>query len=486
MSTSRNLARATLWGTFWSYASFYVGKLMVFISTVVLARLLSEEDFGVAGYALVIISFLQVMSDLGTGQAVIYHRDDPEAPDTGFWLSLALGVALFLLTWAISPLVGAFFHDSRAIPVTRALGLVFPITAIGNMHDVLLRRELSFGRKFIPDFMRAFSKGLASIGLAFAGFGAWSLIFGQLIGRVTAVLTLWRISSWRPRARFNRALARALLSYGLNIVLVGALGMLIANADYLLIGRYMGAAALGIYTLAFRIPDLVVMQFCYIIGRVIFPVYATLKDDPQALQKGFLNTARYVSLVTIPLGLGIALIARPLVLTFFTAKWESAIAPMQAIAIYALTLSLAYNVGDVYKAQGRPHILTYISVGRLALLLPGLWWVVTRLGEIAAVGWVHATIALITSIFELWLASRLLQTSPRRIAEAILPAAAAGAFMAMVVQAVRLMSLSLPPWAQLGLTIPSGAMAYLGMLWLTQRPMLYDAVQIVRGAVRRS
>jgi len=486
MSTSRNLARAALWGTFWSYASFYSGKLMVFVSTVVLARLLSEEDFGVAGYALVIISFLQVMSDLGTGQAVIYHRDDPDAPYTAFWLSLMLGGVLFLLTWAIAPLVGRFFQDPRAVPVTRTLGLVFPITAVGNTHDVLLRRDLSFGRKFIPDFMRAFSKGIASILLAVFGLGAWSLIFGQLIGRVTAVITLWRTYPWRPKLRFNPRLARSLLTYGINIVVVGALGMLIANADYLLIGRYMGAAALGIYTLAFRIPDLVVLQFCYIIGRVIFPVYATLREDTLALQQGFLNTARYVSLITVPLGAGIALVARPLVLTFFTVKWEAAIEPMRAIAVYALMLSLAYNVGDVYKAQGRPQILTYVSIGRLALLLPALWWTVTRVQTIAAVGWAHAAIAFLTGVFELLLASRLMRTPFRRIVEAIMPAAAAGFFMALVVQSVLLLSAPLRPWQQLALTVSAGAAAYLGLLWFSQREMLRSTVQVLRSAARRS
>ncbi len=485
MSISRNLTHATLWGTFWSYASFYSGKLMVFVSTVVLARLLSEEDFGVAGYALVIISFLQVMSDLGTGQAVIYHRDDQDAPYTGFWLSLGLGTLLFLITWVGAPLVGIFFQDPRAVPVTRFLGLVFPITAIGNTHDVLLRRDLSFGRKFVPDFARAFSKGVISILLAFLGLGAWSLIFGQVSGRIAGTITLWRTYPWRPRRRFNPRLARQLLAYGINIVLVGALGMLIANADYLLIGRYMGAAALGIYTLAFRIPDLVVMQFCYIIGRVIFPVYASLRDDPAALRKGFLNTARYVSLVTVPLGLGMALVARPLVLTFFTGKWEAAIEPMRAIAIYALTLSLAYNVGDVYKAQGRPQILTYISLGRLAVLLPGLWWAVTRLQTIVVVGWVHAAIAFTTGVVELYLASRLMATPFREIASALSPALSAGTVMALIVGAALTLSGGLPSWVQLSIAVSGGALAYLGFLWFVQRPILLEAGSVLRSALRR-
>ena len=308
--SSPDLAKATLRGTFWTYASFYSGKLMVFLSTVILARLLVEEEFGVAGYATVVISFLEVLSDLGIGPALIYHRDNPKARITAFWLNIGIGILLFLVTFFGAPLVGSFFQDPRAVPVTRALALVFPISALGSIHDTLLRKELSFGRKFIPDFVKAISKGLASIILALLGFGAWSLIIGQIVGRALSVVVLWRIMPWRPSFQFAKSLVRPLLSYGLNIVSVDALGITLNNADYLLVGRFLGAAALGVYTVAFRFPDLLVMQFCDVISKVIFPVYARMREDPQALQRGFLTTTRYVSLVTVPMGLGMALDVR--------------------------------------------------------------------------------------------------------------------------------------------------------------------------------
>src|SRR3712207_1397977 len=128
----RKLAGVTIRGTMWVYLSTYSGKLLVFLSTVILARLLSKEDFGVAGYALVAISFLDVMSDMGIGPALIFHRADPEVSDTAFWLNLGFAAALFGATWLAAPLVGVLFNDQRAVDVTRVLGLTFPITALGN------------------------------------------------------------------------------------------------------------------------------------------------------------------------------------------------------------------------------------------------------------------------------------------------------------------------------------------------------------------
>ncbi len=480
-----NLAKATVRGTFWTYASFYTGKLLVFLTTVILARLLVEEDFGVAGYALVVMTFLEVLNDMGVSPALIYYRKDPEATDTAFWLSQLIGIIMFLITFFGAPLVGAFFRDARAVPVTQALALTFPISSLGQTHDVLLRKQLSFGRKFVPDFAKALSKGIVSIILAWLGFGAWSLIIGQVVGRISATAALWWVMPWRPSRRFVVGWVKRLLSYGINIVSVDMLGMLINNIDYLFVGRFLGPSALGVYTVAFRFPDLLVMQFCDIISRVIFPVYSKMKDDPEALQKGFEATTRYVSLVTVPLGIGLALVSRPLVLAFFTEKWIEAVPVMQAISIYAVMLSLAYNAGDVYKAQGRPILLTQISSGRALVLAPALYWATQGPQTIVAVAWVHAVIAFISGIVEVGIASRILRTPLHKVVNALQPAFFSAAVMTAAVLASLFLLNAANPWLQLLVTIPLGVLVYLGVLWFFQRDLLISTLKILRSALAR-
>jgi O-antigen/teichoic acid export membrane protein len=477
------MAHATVHGTFWTYASYYSGKLLIFITTVILARLLSQDDFGVAGYALVAISFLEVMSDCGVGQALIYFTRTPDTVDTAFWLNIGTSTALFIATLLIAPLTGIYFNDPRAVGVVQALALTFPLSALGNTHDVLLRKDLSFQKKFIPDFAKAFGKGTLSIALAAFGFGPWSLILGQILGRAIAVVVLWWIVPWRPSLRFLPALARKLFGFGMNLVAVDFLGVVLNNADYLLVGRYLGAAALGVYSLAFRIPDLVVMQFCDVISRVIFPVYAKLKEDAHALQKGFFATTRYVSLITIPLGAGIALLARPLVLAAYTDKWADAIPVMQAIAIYSVMLSLAYNAGDVYKAQGRPGVVTLLSLLRLGVLLPALAWAAIVLRSMVAVGWVHAALAFVSGLFELGVACYLLRTSFLSILDALRPAVIAGALMTLSVLGVLILIGDASPWWQIAAGVPAGAAVYLGILWILDRSLIIQSIEILRMAL---
>ncbi|HEY3312738.1 MAG TPA: oligosaccharide flippase family protein, partial [Anaerolineales bacterium] len=277
---SSNFARAAIHGTAWQYLTFFSGKLMLFISTVVLARLLSKDDFGVVGFAVTTIGFLDVMSDLGVTPALIYHPKDEDTSVTTFWLGLLIGILLFVVTWIGAPLVGMFFQDPRAIPVTRVLAISYPINALGTTHQAVLQKNLAFGRTFLPNLAQAMVKGLGSIVLAVLGFGAWSLIGGQLWGVAAGALAFWWASRWWPSFTFKPKIARSLLSYGFKIVGVDLLGILLLNLDYLLVGRYLGAASMGVYTLAFRMPDLLILQFARILSSVIFPIYTRMRDVP--------------------------------------------------------------------------------------------------------------------------------------------------------------------------------------------------------------
>lgn len=479
------LGKKTISGTFWSYAAFYSGKLMVLLSTIILARLLEKDDFGVAGYALVVIGFLDVFSDLGIGQALIYHTKEDDASSTGFWLGLGVAFSLFLLTWAAGPWIGSYFQDDRAVMVTRVLAFTFPISALGNVHSVLLSKELRFRQKFIPEFVRAIGKGLVSIVMALFGFGYWSLIAGQLAGTLTGVVAYWLIYPWRPSLRFSPAKARNMLSYGLNIVGVSGLSVIQSNTPSILIGRYMGSVGLGIYQLAFRVPELLIAQFCSIVSQVIFPVYATIQEDLAALRKGFEFATRYLSLITVPIGIGLALVARPFVIVIFSQKWEPSIPVVQAIALYSMFLSLSYSAGSVYKAQGRPYILSRLSLVEVLYEVPIFVWVALTYRSVYAIAWSLTIMTVTTTALELAVASWVLKMPIFRILKALLPAFGAAGFMAgAVFFCLRLLSGASEVW-QLAAGILSGGLVYIGALWVFQRQLVLDTVQFILKAMRK-
>ncbi|WP_339134464.1 MAG: lipopolysaccharide biosynthesis protein [Candidatus Electrothrix sp. GW3-4] len=486
-NSSSKIAKATIFGTLWAYASTYSSKLMVLVSTTILARLLAQEDFGIVGYALVIMGYLDIINGLGIGPALIYYPRDDERTNMAFWLGLAVGITLFAMAWFLAPLAGEYFNDARAVPVTRVLALSFPLSALSLVHEFLLRKELAFKRKAVADFVRAMGKGIISIVLALLGFGVWSLVIGQLMGVVFSVLAYWKVMPWYPSCHLNFSHTRSLLTYGLNIVSVRALSVVSLNTDFLLVGRYLGAALLGTYSLAFRIPEMIIGQFADIIGQVLFPAYSKMGYDSETYQKGVVMTIRYVSLVTVPVGLGLALVARPFVLTLFTEKWENAIPVLVAISLAMVLDTLTYNFGDVYKALGRPNILTKLAIVRVIILLPALWWAVTGPGTLIAVSKVVVGVSVIEMVTSFLVGRWILHISLPMILRALRPTAIGSSGMTLIVLGVLALCADTTPAIQLVLAVLAGGTAYLSIMWFFENKVIVTAVTTLRkGIAQRS
>jgi PST family polysaccharide transporter len=465
----RKLMSATIQSTFWIYAATYSGKTLVFLSTVILARLLTEADFGLAGYALLVIGFLDVLHDLGVGKALIYYEDTPRTRDTAFWISLVVGAGLFLIVWAGAPLVGAYFNDMRSVPMVRAMALTFPLTAISNVHNALLSKNLDFKRKFVPDLVRSTSKGFVSIALAFMGYGAWSLVWGQVVGTAISIFAYFLVLPWKPSFRFDKSMFRPLMDFGLNVVAVDGLGVIFTNVDYLLVGRYLGAASLGVYSIAFRVPELLVKTLVNNVSTVLFPAFSKIREDTETLKSTFLIAMRAVTMATVPVAMGLAAVSRPLTLVLFTEKWAEAIPVMAAISIYTMIRSWTFNIGAVYRAQGRPEILTKLTTVKLVVLIPSLWWAVAVAGSINAVGWVQVANAVFAGILNMIVAARVLRLPASRVMGAIWPATLSGLIMTAAVLGVIYLLSSYTPLVQLIAGVAVGAVVYSAGLWWLER-----------------
>ncbi len=472
------LARVTITGTLWNYGAFALGKGLVFVSTVLLARLLVPADFGLVALGLVVINFLDTLSDFGVGAALIYRSENPErTSSTAFTIGLMMGVLLTVAAVLGAPLAADFFREPRLVPVLQVLAVSFLITALRNVHEARLKKDLAFQRRFVPEVGRTAVKGLVSVLLAFFGFGVWSLVWGQLGGSLASTLLYWRVARWRPRLTLDREIVGALLGYGGQIVLVQILGMIHKNVDYLIIGRRLSADDLGFYFMAFRIPDLIIISLCHVVSQALFPAFARLQDDPRALKQGALAMLRYTALITVPAGIGIAVIAADFVTIFYTSRWAPSIPVMQMLALYALFQAISFNVGDIYKATGRPAVLNYLGVAKLALTIPVLWIAAGYGIRWVAVG--QAATALVLTLLSLEIACRLLDVRRAEIARALRPAAMSAVAMGIVLFPLARL-LPPTPAARMPALILAGATAYVATLWWTHRETVEGALALFR------
>lgn len=478
------IAQTAARGAAWNYVVFAIGRMLSLLTTAVLARLLVPEDFGLVALASVAVGYLSVLKDLGLGAALIQRPEDAEeTADTVFTWNLLLGAALTAATFVVAPWVAEFFSEPRVTPLLRAIGLTFVLNSLGTVHSLRLLKELEFKRKLLPDLAQSIGKGICSVGLALLGAGVWALVGGQLFGVVAFVATSWTVRPWMPRLTLSPLLARQLLRYGLPVLGFDTLTALNDSMDYVVIGRLIGTAELGIYTLAYRIPELLVMSLLWVVGSVVFPTFSALHRDHGDMRRAFLGVTRYVSLMVVPMSVGLAIAAEPLVHVVWGEQWTAAIPVLRWLAVYVLVRSVGYHVGGVYKAIGRPKILVGLGALSLIVLVPSLL-IGARYGIVGvAIG--HVVAATLRTAIRLIAARRVLDVRILVVLRHTFPALVSGAILAATTIPIMLATSDLSATAQLAITIPVGALTYFGAVALLDRTALARAIALFRGQTQR-
>lgn len=477
-----SIGHRTLRGTAWAYSSYVGGRLLVLVATAILARLLSPEEFGLVAFALVFTALLESVADLGLTQALIAVKGDDEAvharADTVFAFSVGLGLVMTLATLAIAPLASRFFDEPSLTPLMAALGANFLLRSLGTTHRALTEKNLDFRARTIAEISDVVLRGLTGVGLALAGAGAWSLVIGYLVGTATVTIVLWLLVPYRPRRPRGWTHLRELIGFGGAISGVTVLGAVMSNADYLFIGRVLGATSLGLYTLAFRLPELVIVNISIVAGEVLFPALARV--DPGALGRAFLVSLRYTLMFGLPLAAGLFALAEPVVLVVFGDQWTQSVAPMQVLTVFALAVAIGIPAGSVYKAVGRAGILLKLAIPRACLVVASIAIFVPH--GIVAVAACQAAVAGLFAVIGIALASRLLGVGLRAIwAEAWPSIVATLGLLAAVVAIERAIEAPLAAVVAGGLV---GAAVYVGLLSILARDWLSYLLATARRSPR--
>lgn len=488
-----SLGRQAAQGAAWNYAAFLVSKGLVFVATLVLARLLSPEEFGLVGMALLVITVLEIFRDFGIGAALIYRQNEEErhaAANMAFWLSAGIGVTLFTLNWLLAPVVAGFFRTSSPeqselmATLLRVLGFSLLFASLGSTHDALLQKEIDYRRRMIPEVGRTLIKGVMSVALAFMGWGAWSLVIGQVVGEGVATLLLWATSSWRPSLVLERSLLKPMAGYGSQIMMSNGLGTLVADVDYFIIASLLGETALGLYTLAFRIPEMLVSNLSRAVSAVAFPVAARLQSDLGALRDAYLRMQRYMLLLLAPLGLGLAAATPTIMHALFQSRWDPAIPVMQLLSVYMALGAISHWPGVVYKAIGRPAILNALSLTKLTMLVPVLW-AGASIGGIEGVAWGQVLVQSVGITIDMLVIARFVKISVLANLRSILPPVAAAIVMAVSMRGVMMLDPTLTSIPLLLLAMIVGGTVYSGMVWLLDRETVRGVWSLAAGAFRR-
>jgi PST family polysaccharide transporter len=467
-------------GARWSAIGRLADQAARFVTFFLLARLLAPQDFGLMAVALVVMGFLDLVRDGGTGQALIQRPLLEEGlASSVFFLNVGLGflvaIGLALLAGPISVLYG----NPDVAPLLRVLALGFLVSSWAVTPRALLIRAIRFRNVATSDLSGTFAYATVAISLALSGFGVWALVLGAVAADVASTAMFWWVSEWRPRLHFSRAEIRSIRSFSMNLSVYNVINYFLNNTDTLVISRVLGAVSLGYYSVTRRILVLPIMMMVSVMTGVLLPALARVQTDEERFRRDYLRACSGIALVAFPVAAGIGVVARPFVEGFLGAKWQPAIPIIELYAPIALLIATMYSASSIYRAKGRTDWLLMwgllSGLSSVAAYVVGVHWGLE--GLVGAYG--IAVLLLFYPSYRIPFSLTTLSFSDVLIA--LRPYAAGTLLMALVAVGLRLL---LAGWG-LGPRIvclaasAGGALTYGGfMLWM-RPPALSDLLRLV-------
>ncbi|HEY0483156.1 MAG TPA: lipopolysaccharide biosynthesis protein [Kofleriaceae bacterium] len=365
-------------GISWNLVGAVSTNAMRVLVVVVLGRVLGSHDFGVVAAALSVIAILHMVRDLGIGPALIQRKELARGHvATAFAVSTYLGAGLAVVVFATAPLVGRLYHSPECVDLLRALAVIFVLRGLAATSQMTCQRAMNFRAVALIDTVSYSAGSIASMALAFAGLGPWSLVVGYLLEEATSTVAFLVLHPPPFTLRIDRARLADLLGFGTGQTLFQIVNVIATQGDNIVVGHALGPTALGYYSRAYDLIKLPGAVFTNVVGNVLFPAFSRLQDDPVRLGAGFRRIVFVNALVLLPASAVLIVIAPEAIRILMGPRWGDAVLPFQILAL-VMVMRVSYKVGVVVaSAAGAVYALATVNVlyaicviGGAALTIP--------------------------------------------------------------------------------------------------------------------
>lgn len=480
-SESESLDRTLVRGIAWTGAVKWLSQLLSWVSTIVVARLLNPEDYGIVAMAGVFVGFIGLLNEFGLGAAVVALRHLTEEQIASMHsLASLFGVAGFLLTCLVAIPAGRIYDASDIPLVIMVMGVGFAFLAVRSVPSALLEKALRFKLLALLEGGQAIVAALVTVGLAWWGAGYWALVVGGVAGHmaVTAV-----ILSWHP-VRYARPSFHSLheaLRFSSH-VLVGRISWYVAsNADVFIAGRILGPGIVGAYSFACTLANLPLDKITALLSRVMPAFYSSVQTDPTVLRRYLLLLTEGLAILTFPVGVGMALVAQTFVPLVLGEKWIGVVVPLQVLSCWAVVRSLFGLISPILFVTGGSR-LSMLSGVFCMVVYPLGFWVGSGWGAVGiALAWVGVQPVSWVLPYRHALAAVRLQF--REYLLVLWPAATSTVVMAGGVYLIRqALPENSPHLLQLLCEAVAGVTMYAAMIGTFHRARLWQFLGLLRGS----
>ena len=432
------MARGAAWMVAFKLADRGIG----FVSTLILARLLTPDNFGIVAMATSFIAMLELVAAFGFDMALIQRADATRAHyDTAWTFSVILGCVLSLLMVALAWPIARFYGEPALVYVIGALAIGSLLQGFQNVGTVAFRKDLEFDKEFRFLVSKRIATVPLTIGLAFLLRNYWALVAGMVSGRLIDLWLSYRFHPYRPR--FDLSATHDLLHFSKWLLLLNAVQFLRDRSADFVIGRIAGANALGVFSVSYELANIPGNELVAPINRAIYPAYAKIAGDREALQREYLSVMSMICLFAVPAVAGIAATANLIVPLLLGPNWLSAIPILQVLAFFGISQVMLSNAYALFLALGRASIFARLN-GALVVVLIALLIVFVGYGGATGAAYAYLTSALVILPFAVLVIIRVLQLAVRRFVAAVWRPLAAASVMYF---AVAQYSSSRPPTA---------------------------------------
>jgi O-antigen/teichoic acid export membrane protein len=461
-----NLKHRTITGISWGVLTQLITQVFAFVISAIIAKALGPKAFGLVGMITVFTGFANLFHDLGLSPAIIQRKElEPRHLDAAFWANAGMGAVMALIVAGLAPVLSRFYHEPQLLLLTVVLSLRFVLDSLNTVQNALLNRDMHFKIVATVQIWSTVLAGLVGLGMALNGFGVWSLIGQTLSGATLTLLLSWFLSDWRPRFRFESQALKDLLGVSSYVMAFNSVNYWCRAADQFLIGRYAGAAPLGLYSRAYTLMLLPMNQVTTLVGRVIFPALSAIQDDKPKVKRSFLKAVRTVALITFPMMIGLFVVSDHFILAVLNPEWAGAIPILKIFCWVGLMQSVSVTTGWIYLSQGKTK--QFFVMGAITSALCVLAFLIGIQWGAMGVAWAYL-IYNVLETYPLWVYSGgLIGLDIREAARTLSPPLWCAGLMAIGVGLVGwLLPSNLQHWAYLAIQIPIGASLYMLLIHL--------------------